>query len=345
MKFWEDSDRAMESSGFQSSWIQLTRDCLRLGQEAKDVQSFVCRFGNFSVEVRPQTLPVGTGEDRSPLNPNAKVFRKPMEYIGKSRLENSTGKAEARAIHEFKRKLFRMRAQVKKIQDMLDGKENLDQYDFNWTLPSASEDTLSGLKAHFRHLRRKKAKMCEVLKNGSQVAPEDKETVPHVVSEGKETGKLEDGLLESMEEEDAASMTEKFDEGKRGGAEPEVTEAHVKRMFLWNLQCLADDDVPSEDILEKMGTTKEEWCKSIRILGDDEPHDDDLKWLGMSKEDLFEAKRRMACANAFGFDFEKKMRKYWNAFRDGCKGRDVSEMGRVMEKNFVMNGISTSSAT
>ena len=343
MKFWEDSDRAMESFDFQS-WIQFTRDCLLLGQEAKDVHSFVCRFGNFSVEVRPQTSSVG-GEDRSPLNPNAEVFRKPMECIGKSRLENSTGKAEARAIHEFKRKLFRMRAQVKETQDILDGKENLDQYDFDWTLPSASEDTLRGLKTHFRHLRRKKAKMCEVLKNGSQVAPEDKETVPHVVSEGKETGKLEDGLLESMEEEDAASMTEKFDEGKRGGAEPEVTEAHVKRMFLWNLQCLADDDVPSEDILEKMGTTKEEWIKTSRIFGDDELHDDDLKWLGMSKEDLFEAKRRMACVNAFGFDFEKKMRKYWNAFRDGCKGRDVSEMGRVMEENFEMDGTSTSSAT
>ena len=95
MKFWEDSDRAMESFDFQS-WIQFTRDCLLLGQEAKDLQSFVCRFGNFSVEVRPQTSSVGTGEDRSPLNPNAKVFRKPMECVGKSRLENSTGKGEAR---------------------------------------------------------------------------------------------------------------------------------------------------------------------------------------------------------------------------------------------------------
>ena len=49
--------------------------------------------------------------------------------------------------------------------------------------------------------------------------------------------------------------------------------------------------------------------------------------------------------NAFGYDFEEKMRKYWNAFRDGCKGRKVSEMGCVMEENFVMSGISTSSAT
>ena len=94
-----------------------------------------------------------------------------------------------------------------------------------------------------------------------------------------------------------------------------------------------------------MGTTKEEWSKTNRILRDDEPHDDDLKWLGMSKEDVFKTKRRIACMNAFGCDSEKKMRKYWNAFRDGCKGRDVSEMGRVMEENFVMNGISTSSAT
>ena len=32
---------------------------------------------------------------------------------------------------------------------MLDGKEVLDQYDFNWTPPSAPEDTLSGLKLTF----------------------------------------------------------------------------------------------------------------------------------------------------------------------------------------------------
>ena len=82
-----------------------------------------------------------------------------------------------------------------------------------------------------------------------------------------------------------------------------------------------------------------------RVLRDDEPHDDDLKWFGMSKEDFFKLKGRIACVTAFGCDFEEKMRKYWNAFKDGCKGRVVSEMGRVMEKNFVMNGISTSSAT
>ena len=140
MKFWEVSDRAMESFDFQS-WSRFTRDALNLGQEAKakDVHSFVCRFGNFSVDVRTQLSSVGIGEDRSPLNPNAKLFRKPTECmkkqgakdlkdsIGKSRLENSTGKGEARVCHEFKQKLFRMRAQVKEIQDKLDGKENLDQ--------------------------------------------------------------------------------------------------------------------------------------------------------------------------------------------------------------------------
>ena len=82
MKFWEDSDRAMESFDFQS-WIQFTRDCLLLGQESNDVQRFVCRFGNFSVEVWPQISSVGTGEDRSPLNVNAKVFQKPVECVKK----------------------------------------------------------------------------------------------------------------------------------------------------------------------------------------------------------------------------------------------------------------------
>jgi hypothetical protein len=325
-------------------WMRFTREVLNLGQEvkAKDVHSFVCRFGKFSVEVRTPPSSVGMGEDRSPLNPNAKEFRK-QDSIGKSRLENSTGKGEARGIHQFKRELFRMRAQVKELQDKLDGKKILDHYDFNWTPPSASEDTSSGLQTHIRHLRRKKAKMCELLESVSQVVFEDKETDPQVVSED-ETGKLKEGILESMEE-DVASMTEKFDEGKRGGAEPEVTEADVKRMFLWSLQYRTEEDVPEEDILEKVGATKEVWIKQNRILGDDEPHDDDLCWLGVSKESFFKTKRRFACVNAFGINYEEKMRKYWNAFKDGCKGRDVSEMGRVMEENFVMNGISTSSAT
>ena len=120
-------------------------------------------------------------------------------------------------------------------------------------------------------------------------------------------------------EEDAASTTEKFDEGKRGGAEPEITEADAKRMFLWNIQSLAEGE-PREDILEKMGTTKEERIKTNRILRDDKPHDDDLKWLGTSKEDFFEAKRRIAWNDAFRCDSENKMRMYWNALRDVREG-------------------------
>ena len=153
-----------------------------------------------------------------------------------------------------------------------------------------------------------------------------------------------EGILESMEE-DVASMTEKFDEDRRGGAEPEDTEASGTRKHLWMLQTLAGDE-PSEDILEKMNTTKEEWSMASRLFRDDDPQDDVLKWFGNpSKEDVSNLKRELACMNTFGCDFAKKMRKYWNAFKDGCKGRDVSEMGRVMEENFVMNGISTSSAT
>ena len=97
--------------------------------------------------------------------------------------------------------------------------------------------------------------------------------------------------------------------------------------------------------LGKGGCNQEYWSKSNRILGDDEPHDDDLKWLGVSKEKVLATKRRVACLNAFGIGYEETMRRYWNAFKDGCKGRDVSEMGRVMEENFVMSGILTSSAT
>ena len=79
--------------------------------------------------------------------------------------------------------------------------------------------------------------------------------------------------------------------------------------------------------MKGMGVTKERWSRMIRVLRDDEPRDDDLKWLGWSKEDVSDFKRALACMNAFGIDFEPKMRKYWHAFRDGCKGRDVSEMG------------------
>ena len=110
-----------------------------------------------------------------------------------------------------------MRAQVKEIQDTVDGKENLDQCDFYWTPPSASEDTLRGLQTHIRHLRRKKEKMCEVLENGSQVVFKDKENCPQVVSEDMEAGKLKEGILESKEEDDESKI-EKFDEGRRAGA-------------------------------------------------------------------------------------------------------------------------------
>ena len=114
---------------------------------------------------------------------------------------------------------------------------------------------------------------------------------------------------------------------------------------MWILQSLAGDE-PSEDILEKMNTTKEEWSMISRLFRDDDPQDDVLKWFGMpSKEDVFKLKREFACVNTFGCNFEEKMREYWNAFKDGCKGRDFSEMGRVMDKNFVMSCASTSSAT
>ena len=63
--------------------------------------------------------------------------------------------------------------------------------------------------------------------------------------------------LKSMEKDDE-SKTEKFDEDRRGGAEPEDTEALGKRKCLWMLQSFAEDE-PSEDILEKMNKTKEEW--------------------------------------------------------------------------------------
>ena len=104
---------------------------------------------------------------------------------------------------------------------------------------------MRGLKIHIRHLRRKKANMFEVWENVSQV-----------VSEDKETGKLKEGILESMEKDDE-SKTENFDECRRGGAEPEMIEADVKRMFLWSLQYRTEDDVPEEDILGKVGATKE----------------------------------------------------------------------------------------
>ena len=282
-RFWTERGE-MGSLETMAQWFVFAQGCLQLRHGlAPDVHSFVCRLREFSIEVRLWPSPVEI-RDR-PLNANAKVFtqtrgtKEPKD--GKIRLENSTRKGEVRKIHEYKRKLSMMQAQVKEIQDKLDGKDGLDPCDFNWTPPSASEDTLCGLKTHILYLRRKKAKMCEVLENGSQVVSEDKETCPQVVSEDKETGKLKERILESMEEDDE-SKTEKFDEGRRGGTESEVTEADQKLAFLWNLQFL-DDDEPREDILEKVGVTKEEWSRKFRIFRDDEPHDDDLKWLGISK--------------------------------------------------------------
>ena len=47
MKFWEDSDRAMESFEIPS-WFDFAKGWLRLRQGlAKDVDSYVCRLGNF----------------------------------------------------------------------------------------------------------------------------------------------------------------------------------------------------------------------------------------------------------------------------------------------------------
>ena len=301
--------------------------CQRWKGLAPEVDNFVCRLGKFSIEVRLRPSPVET-RDR-PLNANAKVFtqtrgtKEPKD--GKSRLENSTRKGEVREIHEYKRKLSMMQAQVKEIQDTLDGKDGLDPCDFNWTPPSVSKDTLRGLRVHIRHIRRKKVEMCKLL-----------ESVPQVVSEDKETGKLK---------EDFESKTEKFDEGKRGGAEPEISEAQLNRKVSWMPQCSAEEE-PSKETLERVsrireeeGWTTTEWSIGRRMLKDDEPHVDDLKRFQMSKEDGFEFKRTAACVNAFGIGYEEKMRKCRNAFRDGCKGRDISEMGCVMEENFVVSGI------
>ena len=140
-------------------------------------------------------------------------------------------------------------------------------------------------------------------------------------------------LLERVSEVSVEkSKAEKFDDGRRGGAEPKASEADAKRgtvVGLRMLQCLSDGEgePPSEEILKELGATKEEWSRIFRVLRNDEPSADDLKWLGMSKEEAFDTKRALVCLNAFGIDAQAKMRKYLNAFRGGCKGRDVSEMG------------------
>ena len=87
-----------------------------------EVESFVFRFGSFSLEVRLRSPSEGTSKDSSQLNPNAKVFNKisaeclkkqgtkdPKESIGKSQSKNLTGKANALRILDFKRKLSSLR--------------------------------------------------------------------------------------------------------------------------------------------------------------------------------------------------------------------------------------------
>ena len=98
-----------------------------------------------------------------------------------------------------------------------------------------------------------------------------------------------------MEEEDE-SNTEKFDEDKRGNAEPEFSDARLNREFLWMLQCFEEDE-PSEETLERVSRTRDEggWCTTDlsigrRMLKDDEPHADELKRFKLSKEYGFEFK-------------------------------------------------------
>ena len=132
-RFWTQRGE-MESFETMPQWFVFAKGCLQLRQGlAPDVDSFVCRFGKFSIEVRLRPSPVETRD--CPLNANAKVFtqtrgtKEPKD--GKSRLEKSTRKGEVREINEYKRKLFMMQAQVKEIQDTLDGKDGLDPCDFN----------------------------------------------------------------------------------------------------------------------------------------------------------------------------------------------------------------------
>jgi len=124
-RFWSQRGETDKFETMPTPWFIFAKDCLQLRQGlAPDVDSFVCRLGKFNIEVRLRPSPVET-RDR-PLNANAKVFtqtrgtKDPKD--GKSRLENSTRKGELRKIHEYKRKLSMMQAQVKEIQDTLDGK-------------------------------------------------------------------------------------------------------------------------------------------------------------------------------------------------------------------------------
>jgi len=85
-----------------------------------------------------------------------------------------TRKVEARGTHDYKRKLAIIQAQVKKTQDMLAEKGSFNQHDFNWTPPNVSQETLSGLKTHIRHLCRKEAAMRKLLESVPEVSEDDK---------------------------------------------------------------------------------------------------------------------------------------------------------------------------
>ena len=155
------------------SFFAFAQQCLQLRPWAgQDVASFVCRFGNFSVEVRLLPLCVETPKDGQ-LNPNAKVFECDQNGIGKSQSKKLTRKVEARGILDYKRKLASTQAKVKETQDMLEAKGIFNQHDFNWTPPSVSEETLRGLKTHIRYLRRKKTAMCKLLESVFEVVSEE----------------------------------------------------------------------------------------------------------------------------------------------------------------------------
>ena len=170
----------MESFEALAMPFEFAKQCLQLRPWAgQDVASFVFRHGNFSVEVRLLPLCVETPKD-SQLNPNAKVFecdqmpaeclkkqraKDPKNGIGKSKSKKLIRKVEARGNLDYTRKLASIQAKVKKAQDMLEAKGIFNQYDFNWTPPSVSQETPRGLKTHIRHLCRKEAAMLKSLES------------------------------------------------------------------------------------------------------------------------------------------------------------------------------------
>ena len=56
------------------------------------------------------------------------------------------------------------------------------------------------------------------------------------------------------------STNEKLDEGRKGGAEPEVSDAQATRGVCWMLQCLSDGEgePPREEILKELGITMDQ---------------------------------------------------------------------------------------